>query len=153
MSYHVLDSPKELLKKSRVLLHIFDWVVVDKKFIHWYWWDKVYIHKEECGLRFRDLQDFNTAILAKQFWGLIDKPDYLFSKVFKGRCFRNLDPLDHLRFYSSSYVWWSICSTRSLVKRANKKNGNMAVYFSMKWSLDSCSSSEVSITKNSQLVY
>ena len=75
----------------------------NKKGIHWLSWDKVCTPKEEGGLSFRDLQDFNTAVLAKQFWWLLHKPDCLFSKVFRGRYFRNTDPLDEHISYSSSY--------------------------------------------------
>ena len=70
------------------------------------------------------MQDFNTALLAKKLWRLIDKPDCLFSKVFKGRYFRNTDPLDPHRSYSPSYGWRTICSARSLVnKRLIKRVG------------------------------
>ena len=63
-------------------------------------------------------------MLAKLLWRLIDKPDCLFSKVFKGRYFRNTDPLDPHRSYSPSYGWRSICSARSLVnKRLIKRVG------------------------------
>ena len=54
-----------------------------KKGIHWFSWDKVCIHKDDGGLSFRDLQDFNTALLAKQLWRLIDKPECLFSRFLK----------------------------------------------------------------------
>ena len=54
--------------------------------------------------------------MGKQFLRLTNKPNCLFSKVFKGRYFGNTDPLDHPKSYPSSYGWQSICSARSLVK-------------------------------------
>ena len=48
--------------------------------------------KEVWGLGFIDITDFNTAILAKQLWRLIEKPNTLFSRVFKGRYYRNAHP-------------------------------------------------------------
>ena len=66
---------------------------------------------------FKDLTDFNTAMLGKQFWRLMDKPDTLFSRVFKGRYFRNASPVEPIRSYSSSYGWRSIVSARSLVSK------------------------------------
>lgn len=53
------------------------------------------MHKEEESLNSKDLQDFNTALLAKQLLRLIDKPYCLFSKVFKGRYFRHTHPLEN----------------------------------------------------------
>ena len=56
-------------------------------------------------------------ILAKKLLHLIDNPDCLFSKVFKGRYFWNSDPLDPHKSYSPSYGWRSICSARSVVNK------------------------------------
>ncbi|XP_056842907.1 uncharacterized protein LOC130495523 [Raphanus sativus] len=84
------------------------------KGLHWKSWDKVCLHKDDGGLGFRDLTDVNTAMLAKQLWRFIEKPNSLFSRVFKGRYFRNTSPLEPARSYSSSYGWRSIISARSL---------------------------------------
>ena len=110
--------PKTVIKKITGAISHFWWGSGNnKRGIHWFSWDKVCKSKEEGGLSFRDHQDFNTALLAKQLWRLIDKPDCLFSKVFKGRYFQNTDPLDPHRPYSPSYGWRSICSARSLVNK------------------------------------
>ena len=73
--------------------------------------------KDERGLRFKDLADFNTAMLEKQFWRLIEKSNTLFSCVFKGRYFRNASRMEPIRSYSSSYGWRSIVSARSFVSK------------------------------------
>ena len=102
--------PKGVTKKITSTLAHFWWSGGgNKKGLHWFSWDKVCIHKEKGGLSFKDLQDFNTALLAKQLWRLIDKPDCLFTKFSH--------PLDDHRSYSSSYGWRSICSARSMVKK------------------------------------
>ena len=77
--------------------------------------------KEVWGLGFIDITDFNTAILAKQLWRLIEKPKTLFSRVFKGRYYRNASPLEPIRSYSPSYGWRSIVSARSLVRKGQIK--------------------------------
>ena len=49
--------------------------------MHWKSWDKVCVSKEDGGLGFKDITDFNTAMLGKQLWRLIEKPNTLFSRV------------------------------------------------------------------------
>ena len=56
-------------------------------------------------------------MLGKQLWRLIEKPNILFSRVFKGRYYRNASPLEPIRSYSPSYGWRSIVSARSLVSK------------------------------------
>ncbi|XP_033135982.1 uncharacterized protein LOC103841762 [Brassica rapa] len=56
-------------------------------------------------------------MLGKQLWRLIEKPNTLFSRVFKGRYFRHVSPLEPIRSYSPSYGWRSIVSARSLVSK------------------------------------
>ncbi|CAA7050672.1 unnamed protein product [Microthlaspi erraticum] len=85
--------------------------------MHWLAWKKLCRHKREGGLGFRTIEDFNTALLAKQLWRLMDYPDSLFAKVFKGRYYRNSTPMDPIRSYSLSYGWQSISSARSLVNK------------------------------------
>ncbi|KAL9286052.1 putative reverse transcriptase zinc-binding domain-containing protein [Arabidopsis thaliana] len=83
--------------------------------MHWMAWNKLCSSKSEGGLGFRDVDDFNSALLAKQLWSLVSFPDSLFAKDFKGRYFRKSNPLDNIKSYSPSYGWRSICSARSLV--------------------------------------
>ena len=48
---------------------------------------------------FKDITDFNTAMLGKQLWRLIEWPNTLFSRVFKGRYFswnRSVHILHHM---------------------------------------------------------
>lgn len=69
------------------------------------------------GLGFKDLTHFNTSMIGKQIWRLIEKPNTLFSRVFKGWYFRNAYPLEPIRSYSLSYGWRSIISARFLVSK------------------------------------
>ncbi|CAA7027491.1 unnamed protein product [Microthlaspi erraticum] len=85
--------------------------------MHWLAWKKLCRHKNDGGLGFRVIEDFNTALLAKQLWRLMDNPDSLFSRVFKGRYYRNTTPLEPIKSYSPSYGWQSIISARPLVNK------------------------------------
>ncbi|XP_033130110.1 uncharacterized protein LOC108870173 [Brassica rapa] len=87
------------------------------KDMQWKSWDKVCVNKDEGGLGFKDITDFNTAMLGKQLWCLIDKPHTLFSGVFKGRYYRNASLLEPIRSYAPSYGWQSIVSARTLVSK------------------------------------
>ncbi|CAA7014609.1 unnamed protein product [Microthlaspi erraticum] len=109
--------------------------------MHWLAWRKLCRHKTDGGLGFRVIEDFNTALLAKQLWRLMDNPESLFAKVFKGRYFRNSTPLDPIRSYSPSYGWQSIVSARPLVcKGLIKRVGSgssISVWYDP-WISDSC---------------
>ncbi|KAL9840567.1 putative reverse transcriptase zinc-binding domain-containing protein [Arabidopsis thaliana] len=85
--------------------------------MHWMAWNKMCNSKAEGGLGFRNVDDFNSALLAKQLWRLITVPNSLFAKVFKGRYFRKSNPLDNIKSYSPSYGWRSMISARSLVHK------------------------------------
>jgi len=102
----------------------------DSRGMHWLAWNKMCSSKAEGGLGFQNVDDFNSALLAKQLWRLITVPNSLFAKVFKGRYFRQSNPLDNIKSYSPSYGWRSMISARSLVhKGLIKRVGSGAYYF------------------------
>jgi len=49
--------------------------------MHWLSWEKLKEPKKQGGLGFRDAHTFNIAMLAKQSWRLIQKPDSLCAKI------------------------------------------------------------------------
>ncbi|XP_019091159.1 PREDICTED: uncharacterized protein LOC109128743 [Camelina sativa] len=85
--------------------------------MHWIAWEQLCCSKQLGGLGFKSIDDFNTALLAKQLWRLLEYPNSLFARVFKSRYYRNSDPLDPIRSYSPSYGWRSIVSACSLVNK------------------------------------
>ena len=53
------------------------------KHIHWQSWERLTYPKALGGMGFRDLRNFNLAMLGKQGWRLMDKPDSLCARVLK----------------------------------------------------------------------
>ncbi|XP_062012453.1 uncharacterized protein LOC133728992 [Rosa rugosa] len=87
----------------------------DKRKIHWRSWDFLCNAKEEGGLGFRSLAEFNSALLAKQAWRIIHHPTSLIARIYVARYF----PLGSFwtagMHASPSYSWRSILSTRELI--------------------------------------
>lgn len=55
----------------------------DKKKMCWIAWDKLTTPKALGGIR--DIQAFNTTLLAKQAWRIVTKPESLLARVLKGK--------------------------------------------------------------------
>ncbi|KAA3457419.1 reverse transcriptase [Gossypium australe] len=75
------------------------------------------ISKDEGGLGFRNMTQFNISLLAKQGWRLLNCPDSLVAKVFKGKYFPDKNFLEARLGNSSSYVWRSIWATRDVLRK------------------------------------
>ncbi|KAL0446234.1 UNVERIFIED_CONTAM: putative ribonuclease H protein [Sesamum latifolium] len=69
----------------------FFWNNKEKKRVHWLAWEKLCARKEDGGLGFRKLREFNTTLLAKQFWRIATNSDCLLSKVLKSKYFPETD--------------------------------------------------------------
>jgi hypothetical protein len=72
--------------------------------------------KKEGGLGFRDLECFNTALLAKQGWRLLQNPDSLVAKILKEKYFPNGSFLDSFLSKRPSYIWRSIWNAKPLIQ-------------------------------------
>lgn len=75
--------------------------------------------KKKCegGLGFRDLANFNDALLAKQGWRILQNPQALWVQVLKVRYFPNCSFLEARRRASPSWNWSSLLSGRSLIQQ------------------------------------
>jgi hypothetical protein len=76
--------------------------------IHWLNWDTLTKPKKEGGLGYRDLHDFNIAMLAKQAWRLLTNPTSLCAQVLKAKYFPDCDVLHAEPKSGMSYTWRSI---------------------------------------------
>ncbi|KAK0608384.1 hypothetical protein LWI29_029944 [Acer saccharum] len=85
--------------------------------LHWCSWDAMCKPKEEGGLGFKDLGSFNQALLAKQFWRLIQFPDSLVARVLKACYYPEVPLLKAGKGSSSSFLWKSLVWGGQLVER------------------------------------
>jgi hypothetical protein len=109
---------KKLCKKLTSCVARFWWGGNEKKRkIHWKKWKDIAIPKENGGMGFRDFQLFNQAMLAKQGWRLITKPDSLCAKVLKGKYFHDRDFMTARRKRNSSHIWNAILYGREALSK------------------------------------
>ena len=88
----------------------------DERKIHWKRWDKLLTSKMEGGMGFRDLRDFNLAMLAKQGWRMIQGCDSLSYRCFKVRYFPQSSFLDNKKSPGCSYVWRSLMAALPILR-------------------------------------
>ncbi|XP_071921851.1 uncharacterized protein [Coffea arabica] len=89
--------------------------------IHWCSWGRMAMEKKEGGLGFKDLQKFNKALLAKQVWRLITKPNLLVSKVLRAKYFHRDSIFKCKVPKCSSWIWQSLMNVRDLVQKGTRK--------------------------------
>lgn len=61
--------------------------------------------KARDGLRFKDLDAFNKALLAKQLWRLIEYLDSLAGQILKSKYFPSTDVLEAKLSHNPSHIW------------------------------------------------
>lgn len=77
--------PAQVLKKIKSYISNFWWgSSVDSHKIHWQRWTRLTRAKGEGGMSFREMPLFNQAMLGKQGWRLLVRPESLCAKVLKG---------------------------------------------------------------------
>ena len=101
----VFQLPMKLCDELDNLYAKFWWGQVgNERKIHWKKWDKLSTSKMKGGMGFRDLRDFNLAMLAKQDWRMIQDNDSMLSKCFKARYFPRSSFLEVKESPGCSYV-------------------------------------------------
>ncbi|XP_061993546.1 uncharacterized protein LOC133711437 [Rosa rugosa] len=89
---------------------------LDKKKIHWKTWNALCNLREEGGLGFRSLTNFNSAMLAKQAWRVIHYLNSLIVRIYKAKYFPESSFWEASSHASPSFSWRSISSSRDLLK-------------------------------------
>lgn len=83
----------------------------------WVAWDKLVVPKLKGGLSFRDMRAFNQALLAKQAWRFIDRPESLCARLLKARYYPNGNLGDTVFTHNASTVWRGIEHGLELLKK------------------------------------
>lgn len=81
----------------------------------WTSWSKLSKPKKIGGLDFRDIQLFNKALLAKQSWRVLTKPDCLLSRVLRGKYCHKASFLTVKPTTSCSHGWRGILLGRDIL--------------------------------------
>ncbi|CAN6564467.1 unnamed protein product [Malus baccata var. baccata] len=76
--------------------------------IHWLSWDRLKKQKQAEGLRFRDIQCFNLALLAKIGWRMIQNPLSLLATVLRDKYFPGKSLMEAGKGRNSSWGWKGI---------------------------------------------
>ncbi|XP_013617019.1 PREDICTED: uncharacterized mitochondrial protein AtMg00310-like [Brassica oleracea var. oleracea] len=111
----------------------------EKRKIHWVSWEKLCISKENGGLGFRDIEDFNQALLAKQAWRLLNEPNSLLARIYKGKYYAKKGFMECGKRYRPSYAWRSILFGRELLSKGlvgSIGDGQSTLVWSQKWIMD-----------------
>jgi hypothetical protein len=88
----------------------------DSRHIHWLSWERLIDPKALGGMGFRDMRNFNLAMLGKQGWRLITKPESLCARVLKGRYYHDGDFLTSTRKRHASHTWRAILAGREVLR-------------------------------------
>ena len=109
--------PKSFCHDVNMLIAGFWWGDKDsKRKIHWKNWDSLCCSKLDGGLGFKDLESFNLALLAKQWWRIMNNENSVSFKVLKGKYFPNTSPKKVLKSPCSSFLWNSLLEGRKVVE-------------------------------------
>ncbi|KAA3477127.1 RNA-directed DNA polymerase [Gossypium australe] len=88
-----------------------------KKGIHWCQRKFMCRSKEEGGMGFRNMSQFNISLLVKQGWRIINNKDSLVTQVLKAKYFPNNQFLNSSLGNSSSYTWKSIWAAKDVLSK------------------------------------
>ena len=116
----VFQLPVKLCEELQALCARFWWGQVgNERKIHWLSWEKLTRPKMDGGMGFKDLRQFNLAMLAKQGWRLIQDQESLLSRCFKACYFPRSSFLEATDSPNCSFTWKSILAAKPLIQRGS----------------------------------
>lgn len=88
-----------------------------KQKTHWDFWDKTYKPKNEGGLGFKDIGNFNQVLLAKQVGDSFLSLSLWLLEIFKGRYYTRKDFVNASIGSQPSYTWRSFLFGKELLEK------------------------------------
>ncbi|XP_025703936.1 uncharacterized mitochondrial protein AtMg00310-like [Arachis hypogaea] len=85
--------------------------------MYWIGWRITCRPKNQGGLNFKNLKAFNLAMLAKQGWRLLTRPNSLISKVYQSKYYRYSGFLRAETCTNPSWGWRSIMEGRIVLEK------------------------------------
>ena len=105
----IFQLPVKLCEELQSICARFWWGQIgNERKIHWLSWDKLTRPKLERRMGFKDLRQFNLAMLAKQGWRLMQDQESLMFQCFKARYFLRCHLLEATDSPNSSFTLKSI---------------------------------------------
>jgi hypothetical protein len=89
----------------------------NKRNVHWAAWNLLTEPKSMGGMRFRDPKCFNQALVARQAWRLLQKPNSICAKLMKARYYPNGNMFDTVFPKDSSQSWKGVEHGLELLKK------------------------------------
>ena len=114
----VFQLPVKLCDELNALCARFWWgQMSNERKIHWKSWNVLTQAKKDGGMGFRDLRNFNLAMLAKQGWRLLHEKESLVFRCFKAKYFPRGSFLEATDVPNSSFVWKSLLAAQHVLKK------------------------------------
>uniref|UniRef100_A0A803Q2U2 RNase H type-1 domain-containing protein n=1 Tax=Cannabis sativa TaxID=3483 RepID=A0A803Q2U2_CANSA len=109
--------PVETCKSMESIMSKFWWKSSNQnQGVTWASWNRLSKHKNEGGLGFRNLRDYNLAMLGKQAWRLISNEGSIVSRVYKARYYPQESFFSASLGCNPSFIWKSLFETKDLIK-------------------------------------
>ncbi|KAL6497651.1 hypothetical protein OROHE_027084 [Orobanche hederae] len=111
--------PKGMINEIERAANSFWWGCTNRggKGIRWKAWKYLCAPKDWGGMGFRNIRDFNIAMLAKQAWRIFQNPTSLMAKLYKARYFPDTSFLNATIGKNPSFIWSSILEAQHVIKR------------------------------------
>ncbi|XP_019150943.1 PREDICTED: uncharacterized protein LOC109147742 [Ipomoea nil] len=116
--------PLSLCKEIETLMNEYWWTgsVGFGKGIRWRAWEGLAQPKAAGGLGFRKLHEMNLALLGKQAWRLVTRPQTLVARVYKARYFPRCAFFDSKEGSNPSYIWRGLLAVKDVVREGCRRS-------------------------------
>ena len=88
--------------------------------IRWMKWEMLCKPKTYGGIGFKNLYNFNVAMLGKQFWKILTDTESLVGRIFKARYFPRTSVIEAGLGHNSSFVWRSLMAAKQVIVRGSR---------------------------------